>query len=307
MALEIAKNFFFLERGWLNANHFVLTGPEPEMIDAAYKSGLDETRELLSELGVEFEAVKRIILTHTHCDHVGAVPAVAEASGCRVMLDAVSAHFIRHRNSLGTWWSYYDQEADFFEVHDELHPGQEIAFGGMTLQVIAAPGHASGQICLFEPRERFLISADALWEKGLGVLTPRIEGLDSAFRAMRTLGRIEAVKPRVIYPGHGAAIENPTEALAAARARLTEFIDEPRIQGVDQIKKIIIYTLLMREGMPAATLFNNLTEMPWFGETMALFFSRERPRRVFDDVVDELITKESLQADGPFLTATVRA
>ncbi len=307
VALEIANNFYFIERGWLNGNHFVLTGPEPVLIDAAYITGREETLAVLDELGVETKAVAKIVLTHTHCDHVGAVAEIQAASKCRVELHRISAHHIRHRNAWATWWFYYDQEAAFFEVGRELDDGDAVEVGEFVFEVIHAPGHAAGQICLFEPAERILISADALWDVGLGVLTPRIEGVDSVFRALDTLDRLETLRPRVVYPGHGPAIEDVEGAIAKAKERLNAFISEPRLQGMDQIKKIIIYTLLMRDGLPAATLFNNLTEAPWFEETVKLFFGRERPRRIFDKVVEELLAKEAIKAEGPFLTALVKA
>jgi len=307
LLVEVTEDLFFVQRGWLNGNHFVWRGAEPVLIDAAYLSGLGETLDVLGRLGVKPEAVSRIILTHVHCDHVGAVPAIQAASGCRVALHRISAHHIQNRDDWATWWRYYDQEAGFFEVHDVFDEGDVLEVGPHRFQVIHAPGHAAGQVALFEPEERILFSADALWEDGLGALTPRIEGVDCAYRALASLDKLAALKPRMVYPGHGRPFDQVEAALAQARQKLERFIAQPKLQGRDQLKKIIIFTLLMKGGLPAAALFDGLAETPWFGETVAYFFGQTRPRPVFDGVISELLKKGILQADGAILSATVAA
>ena len=48
--------------------------------------------------------------------------------------------------------------------------------GGFDWQVISAPGHDPHAVILFNPDTRVLISADALWERGFGVIFPELEG-----------------------------------------------------------------------------------------------------------------------------------
>ena len=306
MAEEIGPNLFFIGRDWLNANHFVCLGPEPVLIDTGYSQGHQETLSELAALGLDPAAVKRIILTHTHADHVGSVSSIQEASGCQVMLHPISRHYIETRNRWATWWHYYDHQAEFFSVHDSLEDGQEIGLGSLKFQVLHLPGHAAGMIGLYEPREGILISSDALWEDDLGALTPRIEGLDCVFRALESLDRLSGLKVKRVYPGHGRPFEDLAEAVARVRARLKRFIAEPRTQGLDQIKKIIVFTLLKTGGLPAHSLFGHLGECPWFGETISLFFGNDRPRPIFDQVIEELIQKGALTAEEAVLTAVSR-
>ena len=307
MAIEIGPNLHFVERGWLNGNHFVYNGPEPALIDTAYSTGLAETLKALSDLGVEPGAVKRIILTHVHSDHVGGVAPIQEASGCQVWLHPISRHHIETRNSWATWWYYYDQEARFFATHKSLEEGDTVSLGEMSFRVVHTPGHSSGMIALFEPESRILISGDALWEGDLGVMTPRIEGLDCVFRALGSLDKLAALKAEVIYPGHGGPIREVEAALEGARSRLRYYLEEPKAQGRDQIRKIIIFTLLMKGGLPAGSLFDNIMEAPWFGETVKLFFGNERPRPIFDQAIEELIKKGAVIAEGALLFAVTEA
>jgi glyoxylase-like metal-dependent hydrolase (beta-lactamase superfamily II) len=303
MLSEITPDFFFIERDWLNANHFVVRGRSPVLIDTGYARDIDETLAILADLDVFPEAVGRIVLTHTHSDHVGAVKTIQQASGCEVALHPISRHYIDTRNRWATWWHYYDQEADFFETHVSLDDGDRIELGGLSFEVIHAPGHSAGQICLFEPDNGLLISSDALWDGDLGAMTPRIEGMDCVFRALETLDRLAALKPKKVYAGHGLPFEDVSGAIARTRSKLMGFLADPKKQGRDQIKKIVVFTLLMKGGLPAASLFDNLADTPWFNEAISLFFGKERPRPVLDQVVDELIAKGVLTAEGAFLKA----
>ena len=57
-----------------------------------------------------------------------------------------------------------------------LEPGSELSLGDRHWQVHAAPGHDPHSVILFEPQSRTLISADALWENGFGVVFQELEG-----------------------------------------------------------------------------------------------------------------------------------
>ncbi|HEX9922268.1 MAG TPA: MBL fold metallo-hydrolase [Anaerolineae bacterium] len=71
MPHETLEDLFFIERGYLNANHFVYRSDAPILIDTGYKSDFTETQWLITALGVDLSAVSLIINTHTHCDHIG--------------------------------------------------------------------------------------------------------------------------------------------------------------------------------------------------------------------------------------------
>ena len=68
---EILKDLFFIERGFLNGNHFVYRSDAPVLIDTAYIADFEETEKSIDRLGVNLADVSLIISTHTHCDHIG--------------------------------------------------------------------------------------------------------------------------------------------------------------------------------------------------------------------------------------------
>ncbi len=50
--IEIMNDLFFIERGYLNGNHFVYRSEDPALIDTGYISDFDLTAELIKNLGV---------------------------------------------------------------------------------------------------------------------------------------------------------------------------------------------------------------------------------------------------------------
>ena len=83
---EILKDLFFIERGFLNGNHFVYRSDSPVLIDTGYISGFAETEKSITELGVTLSDVSLIVSTHTHCDHIGGNNRIQQKSGCEKAL-----------------------------------------------------------------------------------------------------------------------------------------------------------------------------------------------------------------------------
>ena len=67
-AQEIMEGLFFIQRGYLNGNHFAYCSEEPILIDTGYLGHFDETEQRLRRLGVDPSKVRLIISTHTHCE-----------------------------------------------------------------------------------------------------------------------------------------------------------------------------------------------------------------------------------------------
>jgi glyoxylase-like metal-dependent hydrolase (beta-lactamase superfamily II) len=80
--------------------------------------------------------------------------------------------------------------------------------GGVRWEVIESPGHCPGQICLVG--EAGVVSADNCSTVGT-ILVPSGEGDMGAY--ISGLERIRALKPKVLFPGHGPLVANPERLL----------------------------------------------------------------------------------------------
>jgi len=130
-------------------------------------------------------------------------------------------------------------------------------------------------VMLWCESEGVLISADALWQNGFGVIFPALNTLppgDAAcFEAQRrTLHLIESLQARLVIPGHGAPFAGAAVgmALQAAQSRLSWLMEAPRRHAEVALKGLVAFTLLGRQRMPqpevVALIGQGLMSQPGF-------------------------------------------
>lgn len=215
--VELASDVRVLVRGWLHANS-VLVGDV--LVDTGYHSGIDILRRwLLSHLGRDTPTA--IVLTHAHSDHAGGVAHLSPASGPPVWASRATQALVTCWDETGLWLGDSGQQMPRFEVHRPFDHDDIIEIDHRRWRVIATPGHMRSAVALHDEAHGILLTGDALWEHGFGMLDPWIEGqdcLDQASATLEALGGLDAV--RVIVPGHGRPFTDLTSAIARARARL---------------------------------------------------------------------------------------
>lgn len=181
--------------------------------------------------------MRHIVVTHFHPDHVGAAADLAELTGapvaqgrldyeqCELVWDAedwgevLASWFRRHgvpddvTDELVEQGSLYRPFVRFQRDPERLEPGDEI--GGW--QVVAAPGHADGQLMLL--RDGVLVAADHL----LGRITPTV-GLWPASRPdplgdyLKRSRRRPRSRLEWLCQGTGTCSATPRDAPRADRA-----------------------------------------------------------------------------------------
>ena len=303
--LEMLDDLFFIERGYLNGNHFVYRSEQPVLIDTAYVSGFSPTKKHARDLGVDLSTVKLIINTHCHCDHVGGNKIIQERSGCDVAMHTIGKYFIDTCDDWSTWWRYYDQDADFFRCTRALEDGDVLSVGPHEFEVIYTPGHSADGIVLYNKKEKVLISSDTLWERDMAVITARVEGSRAVFSLLESLDKLESLAVKAVFPGHGRPFTDIAGAVARAKIRLKGYLDDPTKIGSDLLKKILIYTLMMKNGVDEGSFFKHLLTTPWFPETVDYYFNGEYERK-YNEIVKELSLRGIVKTDRQKMITTVR-
>ena len=302
---EILKDFFFIERGYLNANHFVYRSESPILIDTAYIADFSQTEKLITNLGVDLANVSLIISTHTHCDHIGGNRIIQQKSGCEIALHEVGRYFIDTRDDWSTWWRYYNQEADFFTVTQTLQDGEMITIGPHEFQVIYTPGHASDGIALYSRHEKILISSDTLWENDSAVMTLRVEGSRALFNMRESLEKLESLEVKSVYPGHGRPFSDMKRAIAKSKEKIEKYLSDPGLIGSDLIKKIFVYTLMMKTRFKENDFFPYLMDTYWFKETVDLYFNSEYEMK-YDEIMKSFLERGIVKRKSGALYTTVK-
>lgn len=136
----------------------------------------------LTALGATPADIGLIINTHGHGDHLGGNAALRAASGAPV-------------------WAAAGDARDYPQPPDRLlTDGDVIDLGEFQFQVVAAPGHSAGIICLYEPTRRLLIASDAVQGRGSSGILPLVFYSGAAYRA--TLRDLRDLAIDVITLGH---------------------------------------------------------------------------------------------------------
>lgn len=156
----------------------------------------DEIVRLVGELGV---SVERIVLTHTHWDHI------VDANALR---DALEAPLLAHTDADAALKTAGSKVTDLpftiepITLDGHLGEGDTVTLGEHTFVVYHLPGHDPVHIALYSAADKLLLSGDVLFPGGHG--RTDIDGADQA-TMVRTLARLLDLPDDVtVYPGHGA-------------------------------------------------------------------------------------------------------
>lgn len=171
-------------------------------------------------------------------------------------------------------------------------------FGSEMWQIHAAPGHDPHSLIFFHPNSRVLISADALWENGFGVVFPELEGANAFTDVAATLDVIEQLKPKTVVPGHGRVFAYTPEVLALARQRLNSFVNNPPRHAHHAAKVLLKFKLLEIQRQNFNDFAKWALETPYFMQIKAKFFADIPARAWIEQLSNELVTAGVANRDG---------
>jgi len=168
--------------GQLPCHSFVVTdGGEAVLIDTGL--GVGDLRETVVDLA---GVVPRVVLTHSHWDHIGAahqfddvvIDERERGADGRVAIDSLTDEFNMRPGQFVAGWleqgkefpDGFDPDSYAIEPVDDVglvEPGETLSVGSIPLEVIGIPGHSSGQLALLDRDAGICFGAD-LVEPGSG-------------------------------------------------------------------------------------------------------------------------------------------
>lgn len=240
-----AAGVTLLERGWLSANNVLVQGDGPTaLVDSGYCTHAHQTLALV-RAALQDKALDLLLNTHLHSDHCGGNAVLQSAYGSvRTLIPPGQASAVSDWDVNALTYAATGQQCPRFEHQGLLIPGTTLRMGSHEWQIHGAKGHDPHSIVLFLPAHRLLLSADALWQNGFGVVFPELEGTSAFDEVGDTLDLIEALAPETVIPGHGPAFQDVLPALQRARTRLRQFRDAPEKHQRHAMKVLIKFKLL---------------------------------------------------------------
>jgi len=234
-----------LQRGWLSSNNVLLHGggAGAVLIDAGHLNHASQTASLVRH-ALRDESLVRVVNTHLHSDHCGGNATLQRAFGCSVSIPPGQWHAVQRWDEVALSYAPTGQACERFEVQAIVRPGDTLTVGTQRWQVWAAPGHDPHSIMLFNAEERVVITADALWERGFGVVFPELDGVDAFDEVEASLDLIESLDARWAIPGHGAPFSDVAGSLKLARQRLAAFRANPQRHAHHAMKALMKFHML---------------------------------------------------------------
>lgn len=243
---EALRGLTVLERGWLSSNNVLIAGVPGEgatLVDSGHCLHAAQTVALV-RAALGDAPLGCVLNTHLHSDHCGGNAALQAAFGVPVFIPPGPWEAVMRWDSQALGYDDVAQRCERFTPQGSLRPGELLMLGERRWHVIAAPGHDADAVMLFDPDHGVLISGDALWQDGFGVVFPELDGEPGFDDVAAVLERIASLPVRWVIPGHGAPFEDVDAALARARSRLAAFRRAPERHLKYGAKVLIKYHLL---------------------------------------------------------------
>ena len=233
------------ERGWLSANNILFTDSESATLgDSGYVTHQAQTLSLVQN-ALNGRKLDRLVNTHLHSDHCGGNNQLqTHYTKLETLIPPGEAKAVAIWDAEALSYEATGQLCPRFKFEGVLQAGQTLRLASLNWEVHAAPGHDPHSVILFEPTHKILISADALWANGFGVVFPELEGVEAFHEVAQTLDLIESLKPLWVIPGHGAIFANIDAALEIARKKLDGFVQNPQKHARYGAKVLLKYKLL---------------------------------------------------------------
>jgi glyoxylase-like metal-dependent hydrolase (beta-lactamase superfamily II) len=216
----------------------------------------------LDGLGVPFDAIHSLILSHGHGDHAGQAQRVVDRSGARLVFHERETAYIGYPNAgdgdreqfvgwlrrhgypeveiaaimaTATTGTRGDRRDQPLRPDRELDGGEVLPIGRYRFEVLWTPGHTPGSVCLFDRERRILLCGDHILE----IVTPNVSlhplldenPLPGYLASLRDFAHREI---DLVLPGHGPRIED----LRARTAEIAERHAGRRAQVVSLLTRV---------------------------------------------------------------------
>jgi glyoxylase-like metal-dependent hydrolase (beta-lactamase superfamily II) len=293
----------FFERGWLSSNNVLIEDTDQAiLVDSGYWTHAAQTQSLLESV-LEAKSLTKLFNTHLHSDHCGGNAHLqALFPELQTYIPPGHAMYVDEWNANALTYTPTGQHCPKFTKSHLLEDGDAFLVAGKTWRIHAAPGHDPHSVVIFNEEDRILISADALWENGFGVVFPEIEGIAAFDEVASTLKVIEKLKPRLVLPGHGAAFSDFAGAIARANSRLTQFRNDPDKHASYGAKVLLKFKLLEVQKMS----MNDFLDWAKATEYLNMLFAKYSNTKTFEiwfnDLCQSLVKSKACLIEGEHIS-----
>lgn len=224
---RIIDGAYLLPLGAANAVLLDDGSGELALVDAGFPGRAHLIWDALARLGHRRDALRHLVLTHHHPDHIGSAAAIVRETGATTIMHALDAPIAENGGPFRPMtpspqrlpgllfrlvWKP-QQRTEPFAVDRHMADGDVLPVAG-GLRVVGTPGHCAGQVALLWHGEQLLIAGD-VGTNLLGLSDP--VGFEDEAEGRRSQRRIAALRFDAAVFGHGAPIRSGASGRIARR------------------------------------------------------------------------------------------
>jgi glyoxylase-like metal-dependent hydrolase (beta-lactamase superfamily II) len=301
--LSLPPQIQVLERGWLSSNNILFHDADGcTLIDSCYVTHAEQTVHLLRQ-ALAGAPLLHLINTHCHSDHMGGNAAVQRAFGCSIAIPEGEAPAIAAWDDRLLLLGYTGQSAERFSFDRTLRAGERLRLGNLDWEAIAAPGHDPYALMYYASEARILISGDALWQNGFGLIFSELIDKPGAFADTRaTLEAIARLDVATVIPGHGAPFGEVGRGLEIAFQRLDAYERDPSKLARHALKVMLSFSLMIHRRIEINGLPQFLAARPIYADINGRFL-RMSDAELCTYLVNDLQRAGALKIEDAWLLA----
>lgn len=184
-------------------NTYVVVDPETKdcaVVDPGM-SDKEEEKAIENFINRNNLRLTQVINTHLHIDHVAGNNFLKQKYGVEAYANEKDNFLAKNIKAQAQMFGLGDNFEDIV-IDKNLNPGDIIKIGKEELEVLEVPGHSKGSIALYDKKDGFVITGDALFNGSIG--RTDLPGGDYKELLSNIKNNLFNLPDEtVVYPGHG--------------------------------------------------------------------------------------------------------
>ena len=182
--------------------------------------------------GIELAAIKRVIMTHTHLDHIGCLAEILkQLPWAELWMHYLEADLLEQGDERGVYGmdtfrmlcqlQFGIKPGAFkFHINRKLQEGETLDLGDTVWEVIHIPGHSMGSIGLYDRLMKILIPGDVVYaDHAIGRFD--LYGANGP-ELKKSLVRLAELEVDILLPGHNRIVKGLAKSYILETARQWE-------------------------------------------------------------------------------------
>ena len=224
--------------------HLIRSKERIAIIDTGTQYSVDQVSAALTQLGLSYDAVDYIVLTHIHLDHAGgAGTLMALCKNAQLVVHPKGARHMVDPSKLVAGASAVYGNLEFNRLYGEISPidaariiepgdGEAIDFAGRKLTFIDTPGHANHHHCIIDEQTNSVFTGDtlgvcyqALRDKHHSFVMPTTTPVQFNPDALhKSIDRVMSYTPETLYLTHYSALTPSARIIAGLHEQIDDYV-----------------------------------------------------------------------------------